>query len=155
MIRAYVRPTLPADAPHLAPLLRTADKHEIDALVGMDHLVALEAAVAASVLPFTIMDAQTGPIGLMGCTRDPGVNFVGYVWLLGSDGIFHRRMPFLRQSRLWLDVLGQPFKVLANVVDERNTRHIRWLKWLGFSFIQRHEHMGVQKLPFLEFVRII
>ena len=40
------------------------------------------------------------------------------------------------------------------VVDARNELHIKWLKFMGFKFIQRHENFGVAKLPFYEFLRI-
>ena len=155
MIRACVRPTQPTDASWLAPRLRTADKNEIDALVGLSHQEALQVSSGASVAPFTIVDAHDLPIAMMGCHRDASIPWVGYIWLLGSNGITDIRIPFLRQSKLWLPVLGQPFRVLTNVVDERNKTHIKWLRWIGFTFVKRHEQMGVQKRPFYEFIRII
>ena len=155
MIRVCVRPTQPTDASWLAPRLRTADRNEIDALAGIDHLEALQMAADASVIPFTIVDTQDHPIAMMGCTRDVNIPWVGYIWLLGSNRIVDIRNTFLRQSRMWIPALGQPFKVLANVVDERNKTHIKWLRWIGFTFVKRHEHMGVQERPFYEFIRIL
>jgi hypothetical protein len=32
--------------------------------------------------------------------------------------------------------------------------HIRWLKWMGCTFIKRHSTYGVEQRPFLEFVRL-
>jgi hypothetical protein len=46
------------------------------------------------------------------------------------------------------------FPLLHNFTDARNVVHHRWLRWLGFNFIARHERYGAAGLPFLEFVRI-
>lgn len=44
--------------------------------------------------------------------------------------------------------------ILFNCVDQRNEVHINWLRWLGFKFVRIIPEYGIQKLPFIEFVRI-
>jgi hypothetical protein len=81
----------------------------------------------------------------------------GDVWLLGTDALATRPLAgqFLRQSRFWLTALHEGCApILHNVIDARNTLHIRWLQWLGFTFIKRHEVFGVEGRPFLEFMRL-
>ena len=154
MIKGYVRPSLPGDSDKVAPILRQADKDEIDATVGLDHAVALAYAKQSCLLPLTIVDAQGNPFAMFGVAVNPGVGRYGHIWLLSSDYLFEVKIPFLRQSKLWQKAIEQPYDIVGNVVDERNTKHIRWLKWLGFKFVCRHPEFGFQKRPFLEFVRI-
>ena len=51
------------------------------------------------------------------------------------------------------DILKK-YKVLYNFVYAENDSAIKWLKSLGFTFIQYHEHYGMQGKPFYEFLRI-
>jgi len=39
-------------------------------------------------------------------------------------------------------------------VDAEYTLAINWLKFVGFTFIKKHDTWGVGDKPFLEFVRI-
>ena len=148
-----VRPSLEKDAYELAPRLRKADLDEIDAASGDNPLQALIRGYQYSYQPFTILvnDKVAGMFGVVPLDQQ---FVVGAVWLLGSDDIFNVRMPFARQSRMWVDVVHKPFNVLTNWVDERNSVHIRWLKWIGFKFIAKCERFGYRNLPFYEFVKI-
>jgi hypothetical protein len=148
-----VRPSLEKDAYELAPRLRKADLEEVDAASGENPLEALIRGYEHSYQPFTILvnDRVAGMFGAVPLDQE---FVVGAVWLLGSDDIFNVRMPFARQSRLWVDVVHKPFSVLTNWVDERNCVHVRWLKWVGFKFIAKCERFGYRNLPFYEFVKI-
>ena len=102
--------------------------------------------------PFTIIDGST-PAGIFGVAPiEPGV---GAIWLLGTDALVRGKWRFLRQSKKWMNHVSDGYDLLFNYVDERNYLHIRWIAWLGFSFIYRHEKYGVEQRPFLEFVRIV
>ena len=79
---------------------------------------------------------------------------VGAVWMLCSPKILKYRRRFAKESRQWIEAMHQRYDLLWNVVDERNAVHIRWLTWCGFTFINRHETLGVAQVPFLEFVRV-
>ena len=57
-------------------------------------------------------------------------------------------MTFLRHRRDVTDVLTKDYKILFNYVDAQNELHIKWLKWLDFTFINRHEKFGFRKDPF-------
>lgn len=73
---------------------------------------------------------------------------VGNVWLLGTPAIEDIKVPFLRQSRSWLDRISKGFTGLRNHVHENNVLHIRWLRWLEFTFIRRHN-------GFMEFAKCV
>jgi hypothetical protein len=78
---------------------------------------------------------------------------LGSVWMLGSDALFSIRLTFLRHSRRWVETLFRDYTLLGNFVDERNTVHVQWLKWLGFRFLRRAP-IGRNGEVFLEFVRL-
>jgi hypothetical protein len=61
---------------------------------------------------------------------------------------------FLRQSRIELKKLQKLYPVLFNYIDARNTVHLKWLLYMGFTVIQKHEVFGYSGLPFYEFVKI-
>ena len=44
--------------------------------------------------------------------------------------------------------------MIWNYVDARNVVHIKWLKWLGFTIINKHNQFGIGRIPFYEFVKI-
>ncbi len=79
---------------------------------------------------------------------------VGIVWMLCSEAILEFRTLFARESRLWHGRLVAGCSLTWNVVDCRNTVHIRWLRWLGYSFLHRHDRYGFEQRPFFEFVMV-
>ena len=79
---------------------------------------------------------------------------VGAIWLLGTDAITNDiPTAFLRHSKRFLPFLTEPYDMVCNIVDKRNEVHIKWIKWLGFSFI-RELNYGPKDLPFYEFARL-
>lgn len=149
-----VRPATHEDVLWLAPKLRKADVQEIEAASGQTPLAALSWSLLASSECWAGEGRDGELIALFGAapTQEPDV---GLVWLLGSESISTKNaVRFLRESRLWLDRLHQSYPILYNFVDARNTVHIHWLRWLGCTFIARHEHYGVGGLPFYEFVHV-
>ena len=72
---------------------------------------------------------------------------IGFIWLLGTDEIKDISWQFLRESREWLEKISSPYKMVCNMVHEENTVHIKWLKFLGFTFLKHTK-------PFIEFSRI-
>jgi hypothetical protein len=143
---AFVRESKEGDLESLAPRLRAADMKELQA-----HRVDAESALRYGFqhsLPCYTIEHLEQVIGMFGVAPHPAVPSAGMVWLLGSDEIGMKgvRTRFLRESRLWLEEIGKDFDLLCNQVHEENELHIRWLKFLGFTFINH-------KSPFIEFVR--
>lgn len=147
----YVRLAEQRDVDYLATRLRVADLDEIAANNGSSPREALQRGYETSTQCYVgVTDDR--PFIIFGA--GPVEQGVGGVWGLGSDDIEAAKMSFLRQSRFWVDVMHKEYPLLFNYVDARNTFHIRWLRWLGFTFINKHPHYGVAHLPFYEFVRI-
>jgi hypothetical protein len=57
----------------------------------------------------------------------------GIPWMLTSKLVEHHYREFLRQGPTLLKEIKKEAVVLVNMVDARNKRSIRWLKWLGFT----------------------
>lgn len=140
------------DAFDLAPKLRTADVDEIRALTGHTPVEALVSGVQFSSPGITAL-ADNEIVCIFGAcpTSHP---IAGSVWLLGSPLIDQYAFRFLRESRRWITALHACYPLLYNVVDARNEVHIHWLRWLGATFLKRHDSYGVEGRPFLEFVHV-
>ncbi len=150
----YLKPATVEDAIALAQDLRAEDEAEIRALTGREPGEALVNGIRYSDLPIAIMDDDHRILGMFGAVSVSDTPRLGVVWMLASPKILNHRRRFAKESRQWIEALQTHYDILANVVDERNAVHIRWLQWCGFTFINRHPEYGVEKLPFIEFVRI-
>lgn len=153
---AEVRLATLEDAYSLAPRLRKQDVAEIAAYTGEDPFTALrDGLMFSTVCNALVRNGKPIAMGGVGPLPIPGVKGVGAVWLLGSDEIADIQVEFLRMSRGWVDAMhGSDYPLLMNFVDARNARHIKWLKWCGFTFLRKHAEFGVAKKPFYEFVRL-
>lgn len=147
----YVRPYQEGDAEALEPRLRDADRAEINAVTEKYPLEVLREGGALSSPSCTIIGNSGAVVGMFGVV---GEGDYGRVWLLGSDelvtGALSRQ--FIRECRHYLRVMGRPYTCMGNVIDERNAKHIKWLRWLGFTFINRKKH-GIEDRYFLEFIK--
>lgn len=70
------------------------------------------------------------------------------IWMLCTPVIDKYPMTFLREAKRFIDSRTEPY--LWNVVDKRNTLHIKLLKFLGFTLHEEIE-FGPNKLPFIRF----
>lgn len=149
---SYWRESIIEDAFSLAPRLREADKQEIAAAVGMDPLGGLLHSMSMSRPSLTMVMDGLPPLGMFGLVPE-GDGFAAAVWMLASEDIAKNPMTFLRNGIKWVKDANRKHKVLYNYVDARNTLHIKWLRWMGFVFINKH-FIGPENRPFYEFVRI-
>ncbi|MBK8189215.1 MAG: DUF2833 domain-containing protein [Vampirovibrionales bacterium] len=151
---AYLKPATLEEAMALAQDLRPEDEAEIRAMSGHEPMISLSHGIQFSDLPTTVMDENGSILGMFGAVPAGKNPCVGVVWMLCSPKIMKHRRQFAKESRQWIEAMHRRYDLLWNVVDERNTVHIRWLQWCGFTIIKRHEALGIEQRPFLEFVRI-
>jgi ribosomal protein S18 acetylase RimI-like enzyme len=64
------------------------------------------------------------------------------------------KIQLVREGKKWVDDLLKNYNLLYNMVYAENTTAIKWLKSLGFTFINYHAEYGKQSKPFYEFLRI-
>lgn len=145
------RPTVPEDIQILAPKLRKEDEAEVRAVNGNDPETELANSLKNSTECWTIVNGET-IIGMFGVAPIDGSE-AGAIWLLASDELPKVRWEFLKKTRPWIEYFLTKYPLLTNVVDERNQVHIKWLKWAGFTFTNRHEALGPEGRPFLEFYK--
>lgn len=135
--------------------LRAADFAELTATSDRPAAELLCEGAANSVPSCSIITDRGEVVGLFGVVP-VGANS-GRVWLVGSDELTKNplRKQFIRESKQYLNKLHKLYPLLFNVIDERNKLHVRWLQWLGFTFINRIPAYGREQRPFMEFVRCV
>ena len=146
-----------SDVRHISPIaknMREADKMEIAATGTPDPYQALWMGHRQSEpTAYTVM-ADGKPISMFGVGPIEGSPKLGTIWLLGTDDITNKcPFHFLRTSKRFLPTLLEPYHMVCNIVDSRNTVHIRWMKWLGFKFI-RPIMFGPENRLFWEFAEV-
>jgi len=146
--RLRFRPATIQDADVLAPILRAADRLEIQAVVGRDPVDTLREGIATSDPCWASLNASGALISLFGVVPDAGNTRSGMIWLLGSEELVSNRIAVLRASRAWIDRIHQHYDYFWNYVDSRNQVHIDWLHWCGFRFVELVEQYGVERRPF-------
>jgi hypothetical protein len=153
--RAYQRPSVIDDVTYVADGMRRPDVEEVMAQSGLTPHQSLLYSFFMSKPCMTIVGRHGRAIGMWGVVPDGST--AGRIWMLGRCEMLTDvadKWEFLRQSRIHLADLQSKYPVLFNFVDARNTVHLRWLRWMGFTFINQHDDFGPQQRTFYEFVRI-
>ena len=139
------------DLKYVAKHMREMDKLEAFYQSGQEPRQALQLSYMCSNINMAIADENDQPIGLCGVVQG------GVIWMVATDKLFENKkykIQLIRKGRKWVDNLLKNYKILYNFVYAENDSAIKWLKALGFTFIQYHEHYGMQGKPFYEFLRI-
>lgn len=144
-------PIIP-DCHYLAKRLRKADLKDV-AAAGLDPLESLIRGYVYSKDCRTIALPDGRPAAMFGvATFQVDDLKVGSIWLLGTDELIEHRWKFLRESKYWLKHMSSGFDLLCNSVHKDNEEHIKWIRWLGFTFLRHTECHGE---PVIEFAKII
>ena len=80
-----------------------------------------------------------------------GVQEGGKIWMLCTNAIHEYPLTFAREAKRFVE--SRKEELLWNIVDKRNTAHLKLLNFLGFKFLRELEH-GPNKLTFIEFCRV-
>lgn len=114
---------------HLAPII--ADARQAD----VDECWAAGAVTFAKAIEFSFRGAEyvrtwqiNGHPGAMA-----GVRSDGQIWLLGSNLVDKFPFQFLHDSRKGLKLAQRRYDYLHNFIDQRNSKFLKWLDWLGFK----------------------
>lgn len=145
-MREYVVVPEISEILYIAEHLREADKQEIIAALGKHPREALLEGCLTAKICLMFIDPNGTPTGLFGIMEDP-FRSGAVAWMVSTPGIERYSVAFLRRCRGWVHTLAQEFGVLWNYVDARNTVHLRWLRWMGFT-LEGPVPYGVQGLPF-------
>ena len=134
----------PEDVDDVAENLRPEDWREVVEGWGMEP---------TTVLPFITSEGHTvsfqAPDGRIAGLA--GIQDDGRVWMLCTNVIDEYPIHFIREAKRFVD--SREDAILWNVVDKRNTLHLKLLKHLNFKFLREVE-WGPNKLTFIEFCRV-
>ena len=140
----YIHPITYEAAIEVASNLRSDDLREVVEGHGLNPMILLPlAAEEGSAVYFTVPDGKTA--GLAGVGDD------GTIWMVCTPDIERYPITFAREAKRFVDSREEP--LLWNIVDCRNTVHLKLLKFLGFKFLRKVTH-GPNNLPFIEFCRV-
>ena len=143
------------DAGFLAANLRKEDIDEVRAQSGSSPHEGILYCYFMSKPCVTMISRKGKIMGLYGVVPEGGKT--GRIWMLGCEEMVNDvqdKWWFLQESKRQLAKLQKSYPLLFNVVDARNKVHIKWLRWMGFTSIQKHSERGPERRLFYEFVRI-
>ena len=150
-MNAHFRPYKDTDFAEVANNMSEADRLEVSLSHGYTAHEALIRACSNSVETNTMVGSQGELLGMFGlCYVD---DLVGSPWMLSTGKLADYYIKFLRQSRQWVLDANDQRNVMFNYFHAENKNAIKWLGFLGFSFIRKLNY-GVGNAPFYEFVRI-
>jgi len=141
-----VRESVIEDVEILKMRLRFEDIAEVWASHHHTPEQALQLSFEKSV-PCLTIDNNGVPVGMFGITPETLMGSKAIVWLLASDDIDKIKIRFLRNCKIFINLMLNQYPYLYNFVDERNTESIKWLKYLGAKF-QGPVTFGVEQMPF-------
>lgn len=140
----FVHPITYEAAVYVANNLRADDRREVQEGHGLDPLVALPTACQHdSSVYFTVPNGEIAGIA--------GIGEAGTIWMLTTDAIHKYPITFAREAKRFIDARTEP--LLWNIVDKRNTVHLKLLQFLGFRFLRELTY-GPNQLTFIEFCRV-
>ena len=150
MVTVSIVPATLEHAEYVAKHIRFADREEIWA----SHKYTPERALITAIMHSQI--AFAGKVNgevvcVWGIHEESLMLSNATPWMIGTDKLDKYAKTFIQHCRPQAALLLSQYKYLKNYVDARNTRAIRWLKWLGFRIASEPEPYGVMKLPFYAF----
>ena len=140
----YIHPLTEEAAFEVASNLLPEDRKEVEEGHGYDPTVILPSTYdMGDSVYFRVPNGELAGIA--------GVHDKGQIWMLCTPAILKYPVTFAREAKRYVD--SRQEKLLWNIVDKRNTVHLKLLRFLGFKFLREIEH-GPNKLTFIEFCRV-
>ncbi len=140
----YIHPITVEAAIEVASNLRPDDRREIEEGWGLDPMdVLTKSAQRRTGVWFEVPNGKTAGMA--------GVDKGGIIWMICTPAIHEYPVTFAREAKRFVESRTEP--LLWNIVDKRNTVHLKLLKFLGFKFLREISH-GPNNLSFIEFCRV-
>ena len=142
-VSKYIHPLTKEVAFEVASNLLPEDRREVKEGHGHDPEIVIPLAYQGDSVYFRVPNGELA--GIAGVEKD------GQIWMLCTPAILKYPVTFAREAKRYVD--SRQEKLLWNVVDIRNTVHIKLLRFLGFKFLRKLEY-GPNKLTFIEFCKL-
>ena len=140
----FIHPITEEAALGVASNLLPDDYREVAEGYGHDPMEAIpQCSKIGDTIYFTVPDGQLAGVA--------GVQPDGRIWMLCTPAILKYPKTFAREARRFVE--SREEKLLWNIVDKRNTVHMKLLRFLGFKFLRELKH-GPNNLSFIEFCRV-
>ena len=140
----YIHPLTEEAAFEVASNLLPEDRREVEEGHGYDPTVILPSTYEmGDSVYFRVPNGELAGIA--------GVHDKGQIWMLCTPAILKYPVTFAREAKRYVD--SRQEKLLWNIVDKRNTVHLKLLRFLGFKFLRELKH-GPNQLTFIEFCRV-
>ena len=144
MSKVEIHPITLEAAIDVASNLRPEDRREAEEGHGWDLMEYAELiAQEGTAVYFTMPNGKTA--GMAGVGDD------GQIWMVCTPVIEKYPHSFARGSKRFVESRTEP--LLWNIVDRRNTVHLKLLRFLGFKFLREFRY-GPNNLLFIEFCRV-
>ena len=141
----YIHPITKEAAMHVASNLRPDDFKEVYEGHGEFPLFSVPRdAMGGDTVYFTAPNGKTAGVA--------GVQQGGLIWMLCTPEVEKYPHTFARQAKKFIDSRTEP--LLWNIVDKRNTVHLKLLQFLGFTFLRELKY-GPNQLTFIEFCKCV
>jgi hypothetical protein len=135
-----------ADALHVGPLMRSADRAEIEALEGRPVGAFLGDMIVGGARGLTV---RGEPMVLYGIVASEELPHHAMPWLVTTSTLVHDElMSIMWMSRMQVDFWQRRWPVLQALCDSRNDFRREWLEWLGFVRCGHLAAFGAARLPF-------
>jgi hypothetical protein len=148
---------VPATSYHVLDLayrLREADRREIKASSGLAPEEALTLSFMASRKSWAAVHNGRCE-AIFGVAPWPLTPGLGSPWMLASEAFDQiPRATVARQTAKFVSECEREFPLLANYVDARHTKSLRWLLWAGFQVDKLDMHHGAERRPFFRFSKV-
>jgi len=143
-VSKYIHPLTKEAAFEVASNLLPEDRREVEEGHGYDPTVILPSTYdMGDSVYFRVPNGELAGIA--------GVHDKGQIWMLCTPAILKYPVTFAREAKRYVD--SRQEKLLWNIVDKRNTVHLKLLRFLGFKFLRELKH-GPNQLTFIEFCRV-
>ena len=144
-VSKFIKPCTLEDAYQVASNLRPDDYREITEGHGLVPTIHIPLSISnGESVSFIVPDGRIA--GVAGVCRN------GAIWMLTTPAIEDFPVTFAREAKRFVD--SRKEEILWNIVDKRNTVHLKLLKFLGFEFIKERPH-GPNNLTFIEFRKCV
>lgn len=134
--------------PHLIENLREWDKKELQSFRDITVEEGLTELLGDGMV---WISPKGNPCVVCGLVEHEQVAGVGVPYLLATEEFYDYAHYAAKESKMWVKDAIKKYPVLFNCVAAENTRAIRWLKWLGFTFEEREDNLGRLGLSFYPF----
>ena len=126
--------------------LRPADEQELVTATGLSVVDGLKESINHSTWTGVIED-EGKIIMLYGLATS---EWFGIPWMMCTDEAYRYQYSLVKWGKEIVAEMLNQTPYLSNIVDARNEVHIKWLKWMGFTFTGNE--FEINGYPFLHFV---